>query len=120
MSDPNPPDRPAKRRNNRTEGSAGDRAKTGKTPRTPKLGSPDASGNPADVDGSPPQRANIGEILLYALIALVSFVCGIGVLILMLWNAEALTKLGLIGNLFYIVLLPLGLCVAVFLFGVVR
>ena len=38
----------------------------------------------------------------------------------MLWKAEALTKLGLIGNLYYIVLFPLGLCAAVFLFGVVR
>jgi hypothetical protein len=38
----------------------------------------------------------------------------------MLWNAEALKNLGLIGNLYYIVLFPLGLCAAVFLFGVVR
>ena len=38
----------------------------------------------------------------------------------MLWKAEALTKLGLIGKLYYVVLLPLGLCAAVFLFGVVR
>src|SRR4029078_2397405 len=53
-------------------------------------------------------------------IALASFLCGMGVLGLMLWNAEALTKLGLIGNLYYIVLFPLGLCAAVFLFGVVR
>jgi hypothetical protein len=38
----------------------------------------------------------------------------------MLWKAEALYRLGLIGNLYYIVLFPLGLCAAVFLFGVVR
>jgi hypothetical protein len=67
-----------------------------------------------------PQKAKIGEIIPYALIALASFLCGIGVLGLMLWKAEALTKLGLIGNLYYVVLLPLGLCAAVFLFGVVR
>jgi Carboxypeptidase regulatory-like domain len=73
-----------------------------------------------DIQGAPQQPAKIGEILPYALIALASFVCGIGVLLLMLWKAEALTKLGLIGNLYYIVLLPLGLCAAVFLFGVVR
>src|SRR5213080_285302 len=75
---------------------------------------------PDEIEGSPAQTAKIGEILPYALIALASFLCGIGVLILMLWKAEALTKLGLIGNLYYVVLLPLGLCAAVFLFGVVR
>ena len=72
------------------------------------------------LEGSPAQTAKIGEIIPYALIALASFLCGIGVLGLMLWKAEALTKLGLIGNLYYIVLFPLGLCAAVFLFGVVR
>jgi hypothetical protein len=70
--------------------------------------------------GTAPQKANMGEIIPYALIALASFLCGMGVLGLMLWKAEALTKLGLIGNLYYVVLLPLGLCAAVFLFGVVR
>ncbi len=38
----------------------------------------------------------------------------------MLWNAERLVSLGLAGNLNYIVLLPLGLAVAGFLFGVFR
>jgi hypothetical protein len=73
-----------------------------------------------DMQGNAPQQAKTGEIIPYALIALASFLCGIGVLVLMLWKAEALTKLGLIGNLYYIVLFPLGLCAAVFLFGVVR
>ena len=73
-----------------------------------------------DMEGNAPQQAKIGEIIPYALIALASFLCGIGVLGLMLWKAEALKKLGLIGNLYYIVLFPLGLCAAVFLFGVVR
>ena len=73
-----------------------------------------------DMQDNAPQKAKIGEIIPYALIALASFLCGIGVLVLMLWKAEALYKLGLIGNLYYIVLFPLGLCAAVFLFGVVR
>ena len=73
-----------------------------------------------DIQGNAPQKAKIGEIIPHALIALASFLCGIGVLGLMLWKAEALTRLGLIGNLYYIVLFPLGLCAAVFLFGVVR
>ena len=72
------------------------------------------------VQGTPPQPAQIGEIIPYALIAFASFLCGIGVLILMIWKADALTKLGLIGNLYYIVLFPLGLCAAAFLFGVMR
>ena len=72
------------------------------------------------IKGTAPQKAKIGEIIPYALVALASFLCGIGVLGLMLWKAEALTKLGLIGNLYYVVLLPLGLCAAVFFFGVVR
>jgi len=80
----------------------------------------DGPAKPDDIEGSPAQTAKIGEILPYALIALASFLCGIGVLGLMLWKAEALTRLGLIGKLYYIVLFPLGLCAAVFLFGVVR
>ncbi len=80
----------------------------------------DGSTESDDMQGNAPQRVPIGEIIPYALIALASFLCGIGVLVLMLSNVEALYKLGLIGNLYYIVLFPLGLCAAVFLFGVVR
>jgi hypothetical protein len=39
------------------------------------------------------------EIILYALISLVSFLCGVGVLGLMLWKADVLARLGLTGNL---------------------
>jgi len=60
------------------------------------------------------------EIVLYALISLISFLCGAGVLGLLIWKAELLTRLGLTGNLFYIVLLPMGLAATGFLFGVVR
>ena len=60
------------------------------------------------------------NIVPYALISLVSFLCGLGLLVLMLWNVEKLVALGLSGNLFYIVLLPLGLAAAGFLFGVLR
>jgi hypothetical protein len=38
----------------------------------------------------------------------------------MIWKAEKLTAFGLTGSLFYIVLLPLGLAAAAFLFGVLR
>jgi hypothetical protein len=80
----------------------------------------EGSTEPQDVQRNAPETARIGEIIPYALIALASFVCGIGVLFLMLWKVEVFHKFGLIGNLYYVVLLPLGLCAAVFLFGVVR
>ena len=38
----------------------------------------------------------------------------------MIWKADLLARLGLTGNLFYIVLLPMGLAAAGFLFGVIR
>jgi len=79
----------------------------------------DDLGNRALPEKLKPSRGS-RKYIPYALIALASFLCGMGVLGLMLWKAEALTKLGLIGNLYYIVLFPLGLCAAVFLFGVVR
>jgi hypothetical protein len=119
MPDPDPGDQPAKP--DHIDGSAAQTAKSGETPHSmPNTAAGEGPAKPDDIQGSPAQTAKIGEILPYAAIALVSFLCGIGVLFLMLWKAEALTKLGLIGNLYYIVLLPLGLCAAVFLFGVVR
>jgi hypothetical protein len=60
------------------------------------------------------------EIILYALISLVFFLVGLAVLSLLLWKAEMLVKLGLVGNLYYVVLFALGLCAAGFLFGVLR
>jgi hypothetical protein len=51
-------------------------------------------------------------------LSLVGFLCGVGVLGLMLWNAQHLVALGLTGNVFYVVLLPLGLSASAFLFGV--
>jgi hypothetical protein len=38
----------------------------------------------------------------------------------MVTQAERLVGLGLVGNLYYVLLVPLGLCVAAFLFGVLR
>jgi hypothetical protein len=60
------------------------------------------------------------RIAPYAVISLVSFLCGVVILGLMLWNAQTLVALGLTGNLYYIVLLPMGLAAAGFLFGVLR
>ena len=60
------------------------------------------------------------NIVLYALISLVSFLCFAGILVLMLWKAEILVALGLIGHFYYLVLVALGLTAGVFLFGVLR
>lgn len=58
-------------------------------------------------------------IALYGVISLISFLCGV-VLLGMIWNADLLGHLGLTGNLYYLVLLPMGLVAAGFFFGVLR
>ncbi len=59
-------------------------------------------------------------IILYALLSLASFACGFVLIALWLWKADALARLGLTGNFYYVVLLPLGVSVAGFLFGAMR
>jgi hypothetical protein len=60
------------------------------------------------------------KIAPYAFISLASFAVGALLLFFMVWRAEKLVALGLTGRLYYIVLLPLGLSVAAFLFGVLQ
>jgi hypothetical protein len=60
------------------------------------------------------------EIILYGVISLICFLCGVGILSLMILNADLLGRLGLTGNLYYLVLLPMGLAASGFLFGVLR
>ncbi len=73
---------------------------------------------PSKEDASNQDRRK--EIVLYALISLISFLCGVALLGLMIWKAELLARFGLAGNLYYLVLLPMGLAAAGFLFGVLR
>lgn len=82
------------------------------------MASDSAGASPSSAGTSDSERWK--EIVLYALISLISFLCGVGVLGLLIWKADLLARLGLTGNLFYIVLLPMGLAAAGFLFGVVR
>ena len=58
--------------------------------------------------------------LFYALVALIAFGLGLGVLSLMLWNAKLLVEWGLTGNFYYVLLLALGLSAAAFLFGLLQ
>lgn len=60
------------------------------------------------------------KIAPFTLISLISFLVGALFLFLMVWKAQKLVAFGLTGRLFYVVLLPLGLGVAGFLFGVMR
>jgi len=60
------------------------------------------------------------EIAPYAILSLGSFLCGLVIIALLLWKADKLVALGLVGNLYYIALLPLGLSAAAFLFGALR
>jgi hypothetical protein len=78
---------------------------------------------PKDRDDQKPKTHDNKQkhwILLYAVISLVSFLCGVGLLLIMLWKVDSLVALGLTGNIYYIVLLPLGLAAAGFLFGVLN
>jgi hypothetical protein len=60
------------------------------------------------------------RISLYAFISLASFFCAAALLAAMIGKADALTHLGLIGHVYYPVLVIFGLCSAVFLFGVLQ
>jgi uncharacterized membrane protein len=63
------------------------------------------------------RRSNVA---LYVYVSLVSVAFGLLVLGLLVWEARELTALGLTGNLFYIVLLLVGLAPALILFGLLR
>ena len=74
----------------------------------------------AKLSSEQPKPQKWGEIAPYALLSLCGFLCGFGVLVLMLWKVERLVALGLTGKLYYLVLLPMGLSAAAFLFGALR
>ncbi|HEV7668998.1 MAG TPA: TIR domain-containing protein [Thermoanaerobaculia bacterium] len=83
---------------------------------------------PASQRSSPPKKRASApkskrpgrEILPSALLAAGGFVVGLAILWLMLAKAELLTRFGLTGQLYYVLLLPLGLGAAAFLFGAMR
>lgn len=58
--------------------------------------------------------------LFYALLAGAAFLAGLLILVLLLFNARLLVELGLAGKLYYLVLVPLGLAAAAFLFGILK
>jgi len=60
------------------------------------------------------------EIAPDAVLSLGSFLASWILVALLLWRADLLARLGLTGKFYYLVLLPLGLAVAGFLFGALR
>jgi hypothetical protein len=65
-------------------------------------------------------RAPRGSIATYATIAAGCFAASLCTLSLLLTQARKFIQLGFVGNLYYVLLVPLGLSVAAFLFGVLR
>ena len=60
------------------------------------------------------------EIILYACMAIGCFCLGFLMVGVLVWNVDILAKLGLIGQFYYLALLPLGLFAALGLFGTLR
>lgn len=58
--------------------------------------------------------------MAYAALSLGCFLCALLLIGLLLWKADKLAALGLAGKFYYLVLIPLGLAVAAFLFGAMK
>jgi hypothetical protein len=65
-------------------------------------------------------RATKGRIPNYALISFVAFLCCVVVLLLLTVNADKLNRFGLLQQVYYLVLVLMGLTAAGFLFGVLQ
>jgi hypothetical protein len=70
--------------------------------------------------GQSQRSADTRRIGFYAFISLASFLCGAILLAVLIQKADVLTHFGLIGQVYYPVLIIFGLCSAVFLFGVLQ
>ena len=64
-----------------------------------------------------PKTTQTGQSLA---VAGLSLVAGLGLLALMIWKAELLVRMGLVGYLWYVLLLLVGLAAAVFLFSLFK
>src|SRR5215469_3106589 len=67
-----------------------------------------------------PKNAASKGILPLALTALGTFVCAVLPLGLLIWKADKLSALGLVGHLYYFGLVVLGLVAALVLFGILH
>jgi len=76
--------------------------------------------SPSNTPGSPRAPKSQGRIPNDALISLVAFLCCLVFLILLIANAEKLSRFGLSQQVYYLTLVLMGLVAAGFLFGVLK
>lgn len=67
-----------------------------------------------------PAPGSRSEVVFHAVLALVAFLCFAVLLAIVLWKADKLSALGLTGNLYYLVLVPLALSASAFLVSALR
>ena len=74
----------------------------------------------SNAPGNPRAKKDRGRIPNYALVSFVVFLCCMAVLFLLIANADKLSRFGLLQQVYYLVLVLMGLAAAGFLFGVLR
>lgn len=75
---------------------------------------------PSNEPGNPRATKGQDRIPNYALISFVAFLCCLAVLVLLIANADKLSRFGLLQQVYYLVLVLMGLTAAGFLFGVLK
>jgi len=65
-------------------------------------------------------RRSDRDWIKHAILSLVFFLIGMLILVFIIWNQETLVRLGLIGRMYYIALLPLSFSAGAFLFNVLN
>lgn len=81
---------------------------------------PAKNATPPNAPGNPRTAKTQGRIPNYALISFVAFLCCVAVLLLLIVNADKLNRFGLLQQVYYLVLVLMGLAAAGFLFGVLQ
>jgi Carboxypeptidase regulatory-like domain len=81
---------------------------------------PAKNATPPNAPGNPRATKNQSRAPNYARVSFVAFLCGVAVLILLIVNAEKLSRFGLSQQVYYLILVLIGLTAAGFLFGVLQ
>jgi Carboxypeptidase regulatory-like domain len=81
---------------------------------------PAKNATPSSTSGNPPATKSQGRNPNYALISFVAFLCCFAVLGWLIANADRLNRFGLLQQVYYLVLVLIGLTAAGFLFGVLK
>ena len=81
---------------------------------------PAKKATPPNAPANPRATKSHGGTFKYALISLIAFLCGVGVLHSLIGNADKLSRYGLVQLVYYLVLVPTALAAAVFLFRVLQ